>query len=1122
MPHPTHVHADSVHPTLPAGRACDTGFDPTLCTEGPGPGRLADRDTEHSINDVTQFGFEEEPTGALSNPEIRGFSIVGELGRGNMGVVYKARQLNLNRLVALKVIRGGRHAGREELQRFLNEARVIALVQHPHIVRIYDVGEQDGLPYFSMEYVEGGNLAEHLSGRPLPVREAAQVTKMLANAVGAAHQHGIIHRDLKPGNVLIRPIKSDIQPNNQPSQTTARESASSQKSRVEPVPTLIPVITDFGLAKHLGGTSDQTQSGVIMGTPNYMAPEQADGRSRHVGPAADIYALGAILYECITGRPPYNAESPAETILQMFQTEPIAPSRLQPRVPRDLETICLKCLQREPRKRYATAEALAIDLGRFLGGEPIAARPPSVPEQFVKWAQGRPVLATLMACLVLAVLAALAGGVWYQADLQEKLEAALYEQRLAQDAENAAKKSEYLTQLRSQVEGMISGAETALAAEDWSGAKMLLIRAREKANAQTALGSLLARADQLHQQVSRQETDRACFEQFEQLRNDALFNATLFTGSDLASSIQETRSAALQALALYGVTLDNSNLPALDSPHLSEQEKTAILNGCYEMLLVLADAEAQSVSGQSDYQMHDQALKALRILDRAALLGLDSQALHLRRASYLARAGETEKADREHELARELEPSSSLDYFLVGIDHYRQGQWKQASSHFQSALQLQANHYWSQYYLSLCRLKTGQPDLAVAELTACLASRPDFPWFYLLRGSAHTELGRYDAAAADFTRAAALPLDDSARYGLLINQGVLNIRRGDPSQAVKDLTAAIALRPQLYQGHVNLAQAFLARNKTGEALPHLDEAIRLEPGLAALYRLRAKVHQLRQDGAGALRDWNAAVENGGNEDPAIQAETYVERGKLLLQEKRFEEALSDCEAAQAETPQFAAAYRLQAAALLELGRYGESLAALDVCLKYAPPAADVYRARATVHARLGHYADALTDFTRAVDLEPDAATFCSRGWTYLVMDAPKLALSDFRNAARLDTFSSDAQTGLGFSLILLGEVKDGIAAVEKGLQHGPKTARLNYNAARAYAHACRSPRAAFSLKSEYEKRSLELLAQALELTPAPDRAVFWRNYPRVDTAFAPLRQSTAYLRLAYQYVMPGP
>jgi hypothetical protein len=319
---------------------------------------------------------------------VPGYEILGVLGRGGMGVVYKAHHLALKRSVALKMILAGGHAGEQEMARFRAEAEAVARLQHPHIVQIHEVGEAGGLPYCALELVEGGSLAKKLAGQPLPPSEAARVVQLLAEAMHLAHSRNVVHRDLKPANVLL--------------------TAEGQ-----------PKITDFGLAKKLDSASVQTATGAILGTPSYMAPEQAGGQSKEVGPLADIYALGAILYELLTGRPPFKAATTMDTLLQVLSVEPIPPSKLQPHVPRDLETVCLKCLRKEPDRRYSSARELAEDLGRFRRGEPIQARPVGAPERLVKWVRRRPAVAGLLAAVVVVGLVGGGLAAWFALQAQE-------------------------------------------------------------------------------------------------------------------------------------------------------------------------------------------------------------------------------------------------------------------------------------------------------------------------------------------------------------------------------------------------------------------------------------------------------------------------------------------------------------------------------------------------------------------------------------------------------------------------------------------------------------------------------------------------------------------------------
>jgi WD40 repeat protein/serine/threonine protein kinase len=353
------------------------------------------------------------------------YELLKEIARGGMGVVYKARQLSLNRLVALKMILAGQLASAQDVQRFHSEAEAAANLDHPNIVPIYEVGEHEGQHYFSMKFIEGGSLAGCIDRFRDDAKAAARLVATVARAVHYAHQRGILHRDLKPANILLSFSREPL--------ASAAAAALAKGSRLNEC---APHVTDFGLAKRVEGGGNLTQSGAVVGSPSYMAPEQARAE-KGLSTAVDVYSLGAILYELLTGRPPFQAATPLDTLLQVLDQEPVRPRKLDPRVDGDLETICLKCLEKDPAKRYSSAEALAEDLLRRMRGEPILARPVGRAERMLKWTRRRPALAALLAVSAVALVALVGGGAAFTLSLREQVRQT---QKARDEADDKAKK----------------------------------------------------------------------------------------------------------------------------------------------------------------------------------------------------------------------------------------------------------------------------------------------------------------------------------------------------------------------------------------------------------------------------------------------------------------------------------------------------------------------------------------------------------------------------------------------------------------------------------------------------------------------------------------------------------
>ncbi|MGF1581305.1 MAG: serine/threonine protein kinase [Gemmataceae bacterium] len=338
-----------------------------------------------------QTSTDNQPSGpstqvGLETP-LPGYELVRVLGSGGMGTVYEAKQIGLNRMVAVKMIHGAGSTHPISLARFQTEAKAVAQLHHPNIVQIYDIGDSQGQPFLSLELVEGGNLSKRLQHDSFSPRKAAQLLETVARAIHFAHRKGIVHRDLKPGNILL----------------TADET---------------PKVTDFGLAKRLTALDEEhstniTQTGEVLGTPSYMAPEQAAALHGEIGPATDVYSLGAVLYKMLTGKAPFEGSTPMQIVLRVLDEEPVLPKKLRPKIPNDLQTICVRCLQKDPRHRYPSAQALAEDLKAYLSGEPIQTRPIARWDRLIRWMRRRPLAAALAGIGTVATLGILVGIWWY-------------------------------------------------------------------------------------------------------------------------------------------------------------------------------------------------------------------------------------------------------------------------------------------------------------------------------------------------------------------------------------------------------------------------------------------------------------------------------------------------------------------------------------------------------------------------------------------------------------------------------------------------------------------------------------------------------------------------------------
>jgi tetratricopeptide (TPR) repeat protein len=1064
-------------------------------------------------------------SGAGQVEEVPGFEILGELGHGGMGVVYKALQLKLKRLVALKKIRGGSHGSYAEyVARFEIEAEAVARLRHPNIVQIYEIGTAGRVPYVVLELLEGGTLKERLAGTPQPVRDVAELLSPLARAVHAAHVAGILHRDLKPSNVLFD-----------------RDGT--------------PKIADFGLAKRLEVEQGETLTGQVIGTPSYMAPEQAKGWDRDIGPTADIYSLGAILYEMLTGRPPLKGTTQEETLRLVLEEEPVAPSRLRPKLPFDLETICLKCIARDPRKRYASALALAEDLDRYLIGEPILARRTPFWERAVKRARKRPVVTVLVAVGIVA--AGIALGM------------AMRQQSLASIEQK--KENDRLTGLLQEADQQLSEAEWALAKDRWDDVRVIVSRllSRIEAESEPRIALVRDKAEHLHAEArqgleKQTATDQARgrFQRFLELRDEALFADTARFADGLGNSVEATCQAAREALGVFGQAgPDDEWTLAPLSPLLSSQDRDEVTGGFYQLLLILADAISQSPQG-TPAQRADQAL---RILARAeAVRSPVTRSHHLRRADFVAMKGDQEGAKKARDNAARLAPADAFDYFQMGRESIRQSDWPAAITQLSAATQRQPDHFWAECLLAICYLQTHQPTAARAGFNSCLLRKPDRAWIFMLRGLANAgiaqqELGRsgpdqariakaaFASAEADYRKALELLGDKTQNaalhYAMLLNRGMMRLVRDDSPAAASDFQAAIGLNDHRFEAFASLGQVYQRQGRTDDALKQFARAIELRPNWAPLYRGRASVYlglkdlspELQQMTLSALEDAIRQVSvkrrDAASRDlaDAIRLETpgnhliaadWTKQAALWREAERNDEALDACDKAIAIVRRYAPAHELRIKVLLDLSQYEDLIESCDIVLAWSKPSAKLYELRGIAKNAIEDYSGAIGDFTLSLDLAVEAdrpRLLRLRGWSSLANDAHRSAIQDFDEAISLAPTVGEGYLGRGTARALFGRHRDAESDARNAQQFGDASPRFTFRVARIYCLAATAVRAEAYRKRQnverafvhYQDSAFDLVLLALTRTPIEQRSAFFRETILSDPAVEPIRRRLA-------------
>jgi serine/threonine-protein kinase len=977
------------------------------------------------------------PPEGTALPQIPGYEVEAVLGRGGMGIVFRARHMRLNRLVALKMSQACAYCDQRELERFQREAEAVAGLHHPNVVQLYDVGDVDGRPYFTMEYVEGGSLAQKLAGTPQPARAAAQLVATLAGAVQAAHVCGIVHRDLKPANVLL----------------TADGT---------------PKISDFGLARRLQGGAGLTQSGVPMGTPSYMAPEQARGQLQVLGPALDVYALGAILYDLLTGRPPFRAATAAETVQQVISQEPAAPSRLNDQVPRDLETICLKCLHKDPSRRFAAADALADDLRRFLDGRPILARPVGMFERVVKGARRRPTLTTLLAVLLLSLATVFGTGIvlWQQAKVR------------GVEAERRRERA------RQAIEDGITQAFKAAKAERLPEAQVILAEAKKHlANASSEeLSERVARAGaelNLAQELYRirQIVVGASTEKYDQqLRLVDYKQLAAEYGQAFAKGGFDLHADPEKAKAqIQGMVLADTTLAALDEWALA----AFLLNRGAEQRKLLHIARLADPDPLWRNRFRDPDTwgdkKKLRQLANLAIATEKLPPAHQLAitATLLRRVGSSAEATQMLRKAQRRRPD---DYWLnleTANAYDLDRNFKESIPFRRIVVSLRPRNAWTVNALGVALLFSGEYDEAIAELRHAIQLEPKHEALYVNLCDALTRNGQRNDCVAEWRRfAEAEPNYAPALRGLA--DQLLVLKRYE--EAIPWYHKALGLEPNNADVHLSLGKALRAARRLEQAVKECRQACRLDPSNAsAHYVLGYSLQELRRD------------------------EEAIAEFEWLIRELDPKKRRKDANLGNGLDSKYSNARNLITLSLLHLGRFAEARSAARLAQAYHNPTSYFYHV-------LGHYQHVcqlllplrsrLHKMLAAGEMPEDLATrLALADWCYHLGKRPWAAV-------RLYDAAFKQQPGLAEQLAAKHRLSAAGAAVRAGLGSGDDAAKLNDQE-----------------KAALRKRALEWLRADLEAWAkrardkkpgAPARVL--RGWQQLD-AFAGVRDPAALAKL---------
>jgi serine/threonine-protein kinase len=1017
------------------------------------------------------------PAAELPLPRVPGYEVESVLGRGGMGVVYRARHVRLGRHVALKMALAGSYACPHERARFRREAEAVAALRHPNVVQVYDVGDADERPYFTMELMEGGSLARKLAGAPQPPRQTAGLLATLAAAVQAAHEAGVVHRDLKPGNVLL-----------------AADGA--------------PKVADFGLARRLDADERLTLSGAVIGTPSYTAPEQARGDRSAVGPRTDVYALGAILYECLTGRPPFHAGTAAATLQQVVADEPVAPRRLNPSVPRDLETVCLKCLHKEPRNRYASAAELADDLGRFEHGEPIAARRVGVVGSLRKWARRRPAAAAILTAVSL-VAAAGAIGAWLllqqQADARarqaltdQEVHAILGLARVRLDDGWTAADLQKLAEARTEAtraEDVARGGASAAVRQEAESFRAETARRLARAQANRDLTEVLVdlAGPQDTREYARDESgqwrsmagrnmDKQFAAEFRHWGLDVDGAAEAEVVARLAAEpvpVVRDLIAALDTWALWR----RRNRPGADwrrlfrvADKLDRSDRGRQFRG---LLLEAFSPGAEDVTGMVGAMSPWQVLSLWEFRRGVALRRLlalrretDPRTEPVLTVSLLAQmCVETrDAASAEEVLSRAStgRPSEVLLLHQLGklLAEQSPPRLEEAIGYYRAARSLRPSLGIS---LSDALVRAGRPAQAAAVMQELLGQQPDHPNYLDHLGFAQMAQGRFGDAEATYRQVVARDPDYVEAH---FNLGNALREEGRLKDAERAFRNAIKLRPEFAEAHVNLGTVLSNQGRPKEAEQAFRDAIKRKPDLAVAHNNLGTV----LSNQGKPKDAEQAFRDAIKLKPDL-AEAHNNLGNTLSDQGRPKDAEQACRDAIKLRPDFAKAHNSLGIVLGRQGRPRDAEQACRDAIRLKPDFADAHNNLGNALTLQFRTKEAEQAFRDAISRKPDYAEAHSNlGLALGRQGKHKEAEQACRDAIRLKPDFAAAHISLSLALGRMARFDEAaVQLLELDRLLPPKDARREW---------------ARQLKSRYQQLALldGKLAALLEGTEKPASA----------------------------------